>query len=166
MLTYFRVPYFFSYISCYYLSPPQEIWKALGSFVRRGLILMNGTQSGTFFGRQGLRHSAVLIFLGLFALFTPAGLAQQGALSFYKNYFVTGDYVVGGVGLRGIGDITGFASGIIKIPDTQYPSAKVPGAVASGAVPAEADIVAAFLYWQTVEKSRSVFAGRQDRKNV
>ncbi len=71
--------------------------------------------------------------------------SAQTDLTFFKNYFVTGDYVVGGVGLRGLGDVTGFATG--KIPP--------PG------VPAGADVVAAFLYWQTVEKSQSAFAGRQ-----
>jgi len=31
--------------------------------------------------------------------------AQTNALSFFKNYFVTGDYVVGGVGLNGNGSL-------------------------------------------------------------
>jgi hypothetical protein len=95
--------------------------------------------------------SALLFLIG----FTHTGLAQSPPppLNFYKNYFVTGDYVVGGVGLRGLGDSTGFATGTIKIPDTQnYANA--------GAVPAGADIVAAFLYWQTVEKAQSAFAGQ------
>jgi hypothetical protein len=58
--------------------------------------------------------------------------AQPGDLTFFKNYFVTGDYVVGGVNLRGTGD-DGLAEGTISM---------------SG-VPANADILAAFLYWQT-----------------
>src|SRR5215475_14705744 len=74
-------------------------------------------------------------------------------LTFYKNYFVTGDYVIGGVGLRGLGDPTGFATGTVNIPDTgNYANAKT--------VPAGADIVAAFLYWQSVEKSQTAFAGQ------
>ena len=64
---------------------------------------------------------------------TQAGQAAD-ALSYTKNYFVTGDYVVAGVGLRGTG-VNGLATGTIMV---------------SG-VPAGADIVAAFLYWQTVE---------------
>jgi len=54
-------------------------------------------------------------------------------LKFFKNYFVTGDYVVGGVGLWGRG-VKGIASGSIAI---------------SG-VPADAEILSAFLYWQVV----------------
>ena len=52
-------------------------------------------------------------------------------LQFFKNYFVTGDYVVGGVGVNGNG------KGTINI---------------SG-VPADSDVVAAFLYWQVVDKN-------------
>jgi hypothetical protein len=73
-------------------------------------------------------------------------------LTLSNNYFVTGDYVVGGVGLRGLGDASGFASGTIMIPDPNQPN--------STSVPAGADIVAAFLYWETVEKSNSALAGR------
>ena len=63
-------------------------------------------------------------------------------------YFVTGDYVVGGVGLRGLG-VNGFATGTISIPDKVQPQQT--GIVSS--VPAGADIVAAYLYWDTVESS-------------
>src|SRR6266571_3871800 len=63
------------------------------------------------------------------------------------NYFVTGDYVVGGVGLRGLGSTaTNLATGTINIPDQT--------SVPSTGVPAGADIVAAFLYWQTVESTK------------
>jgi len=60
--------------------------------------------------------------------------AQTNALSFFKNYFVTGDYVVGGVGLNGTGQ------GQIAI--TGVPSQS-----------ADTDIVAAYLYWQVVASS-------------
>jgi hypothetical protein len=56
-----------------------------------------------------------------------------GPLKFFKNFFVTGDYVVGGVGLQGQGS-GGVATGPITI---------------SG-VPAGADVTAAYLYWQVV----------------
>src|SRR5579863_6335777 len=44
-----------------------------------------------------------------------AGSTQTGSqpLSLFRNYFVTGDYVVGGVGLRGTGQADGFAHGTI-----------------------------------------------------
>ena len=61
---------------------------------------------------------------------SPAG---PDSLQFFKNYFVTGDYAVAGVGLRGSG-VGGLATGNIAI---------------SG-VPANADVLGAFLYWQTV----------------
>jgi hypothetical protein len=84
--------------------------------------------------------------------FAQTGLAQT-PLNFFNNYFVTGDYVVGGVGLRGLG-VQGYATGNINIPDASYqPNA-------SG-VPAGADIVAAWLYWETVESSQTTFAGQQ-----
>src|SRR5438552_1177162 len=91
------------------------------------------------------------------AAFAVLGLSVRSAfaqspLNFFKNYFVTGDYVVAGVGLRGLGDGTGFAGGPIIVPDPLQPN--------STSVPAGANIVAAFLYWQTVEKSQTLFAGQ------
>src|SRR5260370_42354123 len=103
-----------------------------------------------------------LVLLFLFG-FVQTGAAQTAIapptppLNFFKNYLVSGDYVVGGVGLRGLGDATGFATGTINIPDTsQAAAANQP----VRPVPAGATIVAAFLYWQTVEKSQSAFAGQ------
>ncbi len=54
--------------------------------------------------------------------------AQSNALGFFKNYFITGDYEVAGVGLRGRRD------GDIDIEH----------------VPPDVDIAAAYLYWQVV----------------
>src|ERR1700733_14488242 len=75
----------------------------------------------------------------LFILMVPV-LAQiawaSDALSFFNNWFITGDYAVAGVGLRGTG-VKGWATG--KIDMTGVPS---------GAQP-----IAAFLYWSTVETS-------------
>src|SRR6266851_437329 len=94
----------------------------------------------------------LLLILGL----AQSGLAQtSNPLNFSKNYILSGgDYVVGGVGLRGGGDATGFATGTISIPDTVQASAGGP----SPSVPDGANIVAAFLYWESVEKSKSQFA--------
>jgi hypothetical protein len=70
-----------------------------------------------------------------------------------NNYFVTGDYVVGGVGLRGMG-VNGFATGMISIPDCVQFQAMHPSAPCTAApVPAGAEIVAAWLYWETVEST-------------
>lgn len=65
-------------------------------------------------------------------------------LEYFKNFFVTGDYVVTGVGLKGLG-VNGLASGTLVLP-----------AAANGGVPAGADLVAAFLYWNAVTKSDTV----------
>src|SRR5262245_54167711 len=81
---------------------------------------------------RGPKMSGLLAGVALALLAHTAQAAD--ALSYTKNYFVTGDYAVAGVGLRGTG-VGGFATGTINM---------------SG-VPAGADIVAAFLYWETVE---------------
>ena len=60
------------------------------------------------------RKSVAAIAFGLVLLSGQAVQAQ--ALNFYKNYFVTGDYEVGGVGLKGTG-VNGMATGTIDIPD-------------------------------------------------
>src|SRR5689334_121231 len=71
------------------------------------------------------------------AVILLASLATaQDALTFYKNYFVTGDYVVGGVGLRGGG---GSANNNLST-----------GTIHIAGVPANAGIVAAYLYWETI----------------
>lgn len=77
----------------------------------------------------------------------------QPPLNFFKNYFLTGDYAVQGIGLRGAG-VNGSASGDIVIP------ACVEGdAQRLGCVPTGVDVVAAFLYWQAVADSTDPMAG-------
>lgn len=82
-------------------------------------------------------------FVGLFALSAallgavPASAQQP--LSFFKNYFVTGDYAVRGVSLFGKGK-DGTATAGIAISD--FPEDNV-------------DVLAAFLYVQTVEEIES-----------
>src|SRR6266404_7685099 len=93
---------------------------------------------------------AVVFFLVVSS--TLPALAQQplGDKPF-TNYFVTGDYVVGG--WVEASSANGFATGMISTPDSQnQPNA--------GSVPAGADVVAAYLYWGTVEGSQSSFAGQ------
>ena len=100
---------------------------------------------------------AAAILLLLLAVFAQPAMSQN-QLALANNYFVTGDYVVGGVGLRGLGS-GGLATGTINIPDSAQ--AKATG-VPSLSVPPGADIVAAFLYWETVESSlRGAATGQQ-----
>src|SRR5688500_8570456 len=87
------------------------------------------------------KRAGALLFIAIILLFSqPGGYAQTSGyppLKLFKNYFIAGgDYVVGGVGLRGLGDpSTGLATGTITLSD----------------VPPNADISAAFLYWMTIE---------------
>jgi X-X-X-Leu-X-X-Gly heptad repeat protein len=100
------------------------------------------------------RPARATITLGLLLIlgFAPSGFTQQTApLNFENNYFVTGDYVVAGVGLRGLG-VNGFATQQFTMPDAN--------SVPATGVPQGADIVAAFLYWETVESSQTAFAGQ------
>jgi hypothetical protein len=79
-----------------------------------------------------------VVLLACLLTVVPA-YATDNPLQLFKNYFVTGDYVSDGVGLRGQGQldkVTGryLAAGKISVP-----------------VPEQAEIVAAFLYWETNE---------------
>jgi hypothetical protein len=95
----------------------------------------------------------VAILLGVALLLSAQPAFARDALKFFKNYFVTGNYVVGGVGLRGqgvtnaatqatTGGVSTYATGVIHMKG-------VPGYVANR-VPQHADIVAAYLYWETL----------------
>jgi hypothetical protein len=80
-------------------------------------------------------------------LLVSTGIAQPNApnpLSLNNNYFLTGDYVSAGVTLRGTG-VNGTATGSITIPTyNQNPA---------NGVPQGADIIDAFLYWETLENT-------------
>ncbi|HEY3617542.1 MAG TPA: Ig-like domain repeat protein [Candidatus Sulfotelmatobacter sp.] len=89
-----------------------------------------------------------LLMLG----FAQNGFAQATPpLNFGNNYFVTGDYVVAGIGLRGLG-VNGFATKQFTMPDAN--------SVPAEGVPPGVDIVAAVLLWETVESSQTAFAGQ------
>jgi hypothetical protein len=62
----------------------------------------------------------------------------QNALNYFKNYFVTGDYVAVAVGLQHTG-VNGFATGTLTVDPSQ--------------IPPDAEVVAAHLYWQTISAS-------------
>jgi len=99
---------------------------------------------GTIWGSRRLMRTTVALGLLLVLGFAQSAFAQS-TLALSNNRFVIGDYVVGGVGLRGLGDATGFATGSINIPDQHYSP--------SQSVPPGADIVDALLYWETVEST-------------
>jgi hypothetical protein len=92
--------------------------------------------------RPGLSRKWVVgLSLAFIALAARPGQAQQEPLAFFKNYFITGDYVVRGTSVWRKG-VNGKA--VVDI-------AKLGGA--DGVTP-DADIVAAFLYIQTAERTR------------
>src|SRR5262245_9612072 len=65
------------------------------------------------FGRALFFSSALLAF------FVQVGRAEDNPLKFYKNYFLTGDYLAGGVGmrdLRGAGSLINVGSQIPTPP--------------------------------------------------
>jgi FG-GAP-like repeat/Putative Ig domain len=92
----------------------------------------------------------ILVLLGMLPILAPSGLAQA-PLNFSNNFFVTGDYVVAGAyGLNtNFTTINGaaYSTGVISVPDPN------PGITGTKQVPKGAQIVAALLYWQTIEKS-------------
>jgi len=91
---------------------------------------------------------------------TENGFAQTPPLNIFTNYLVTGDYVVGGWVENPNLFANGMATGTIAIPDcTQYQALGQP--CPASVVPQGADIVAAYLYWATVEGNQTTFAGQQ-----
>jgi hypothetical protein len=93
------------------------------------------------------RRSAIFLALAFILLTTKAGQGRAPAtpLSFFKNYFVTGDYRVYGVPIKGSPASGGFTTKDITIP--------------LGSVPAGAEPVAAYLYWSAVVAEQSPESG-------
>src|SRR6185503_21181807 len=85
--------------------------------------------------------------LGLLSLLAPAAQAQD-SLDFFKNWIVTGDYAVGGVGLAGLGS-GGFAEGDITIP-----TCTTGHALDASCVPVNTELIGAFLIWSAKEAAR------------
>ena len=91
------------------------------------------------------KQIVTLLSVGLVLLLTQTGRGQEpNTLTFFKNYFVTGDVVAYGVALKGTGS-GGFAEADIDIP--------------LDAVPAGAEPVSAFLYWATTVSETALDSG-------
>ena len=92
--------------------------------------------------RTPMGKSAVLLLcvFVLLATKTGQGRAPAAPLNFFKNYFVTGDYRVYGVPIKGSPASGGFTTKDITIPLDGQPDS----------VPAGAELVAAYLYWSAV----------------
>ncbi len=86
------------------------------------------------------RSYSALAAVSLSLVLFSAQLTHAQDLSFFKNYFVTGSYEVAGVGVSGTG-VDGIATGTLNFNVGN-----------ANEVPAEAEILGAFLYWQIVSK--------------
>src|SRR5439155_11261705 len=94
--------------------------------------------------------TAAVLALALSFVLLRTNLHSQGStdtLPFAKSYLLTGNYVVGGVDLQPDPKAGGFVTGKIPI---------------SG-VPANADILAAFVYWETFSTSGAHVIGAKFR---
>ena len=103
---------------------------------------------------SSVRRNRVRRAIGLCALAAaviatqPVGQAQGNQqLAFAKSYTITGNYVVGQVDLLPGNAVNGFVTGTIPM---------------SG-VPKFADVLAAFLFWETVTTSSGQVNGAQFR---
>jgi hypothetical protein len=98
---------------------------------------------------RGFHVNTLWGFLSCLIVFSTLTFAQSsnGPLNFGNNYFVRGDYVVGGAYFMNLNVANGYATGTITIPDVN------PGITGTKFVPAGAEVVVAVLYWQTVEKT-------------
>src|SRR6267154_364418 len=96
------------------------------------------------------------VLLSSLVVFAQPALAQA-PLGIFKNYFVTGDYVVSGW-TESAPDGSGYATGTISVPDNLQATR---ANQAPQSVPPGAEIVAAYLYWATVEANQDALAGRQ-----
>jgi hypothetical protein len=91
------------------------------------------------------------LFVAIFLCSTVSSQAAGSGINFFRNYFVTGDYVVGSVDLQPQQAVSGLVSGDISITG----------------VPDNADILAAFLYFEIITNteptniSNAYFRGEQ-----
>jgi 6-phosphogluconolactonase len=107
------------------------------------------------------QFACLFLLLGLLSTTAQSSFAQSDPpLTFGNNFFVTGDYVVAGAqGMTTNFDSNnGLAIGKITVPDPN-PGIKPSLITGTNSVPTGAQIVAAILYWQTVEKI-GVIAGQ------
>ena len=101
---------------------------------------------GSTFAVRRWKTSVALLSLG-FALLLAQPVQTQApptdALQFFKNYFVTGDYAVGGASL--------WQKGVNGKATVQISVSGLPSQPGLPDVPKDVDILAAYLYVQTAE---------------
>jgi len=108
-----------------------------------------------------MSHKQLLPLLVLLGVLPTVGLAQSPTppLNFGNNFFVTGDYIVAGAYGMNTNFQTNknvsYAVGTITVPDDSNP-----GIQGTKQVPPGGQVVAALLYWQTVEKVAAPGSGK------
>jgi hypothetical protein len=109
-----------------------------------------------------IQFVCLFVLLGLLSAAAQLGFAQS-PLTFSNNFFVTGDYIVAGaVGMnKSFQTINGtsYTVGTITVPDGN------PGIQGATKVPKGAQVVAALLYWQTVEMIGAAAGGPGSGQN-
>ena len=102
-----------------------------------------------------IQFVCLFVLLGLLSLATQSGFAQSPPpLNFGNNFFVTGDYVVAGAYGMNQTVVNNLTTGTITVPDAN------PGITGATSVPTGAQIVAALLYWETVESNNNLGTGQ------
>ena len=101
----------------------------------------------------------LLLFVGIISTAAQSGFAQSPPpppLAFGNNFFVTGDYIVAGAYNMNASFVTingqSYTVGTINVPDKNPKGVQNPGITGATSVPLGGQIIAALLYWQTVEK--------------
>jgi len=108
---------------------------ASSSVVPSGSVIASNPAAGT----QVSLNSPVKLLVSS----GPGQPPAPNPLTLLNNYFVTGDYVAGGVNLHGAAAVNGKVTGTINISS------------GAGGVPTGADLIDGFLYWTTLESSTS-----------
>jgi len=112
-----------------------------------------------------MSHKRLMSLLVLLGVLPTVGLAQSPVpLNFGNNFFVTGDYVVAGAygmatTFKTLPNGVTYAVGMISVPDGNQ------GIQGAKQVPPGGQVVAALLYWQTVEKLGVTSGGPGSGKN-
>src|SRR5690348_3150185 len=101
-----------------------------------------------------VRSAGAALLAGSLLLVSPASGAD--ALNYFRNYFVTGNAVFGSVGLRGAPSVNGLSTGTINISGVPCTSGlAAPASIVPCSSPGalQAEIIAAYLYWETEESA-------------
>jgi hypothetical protein len=131
------------------------------SFIQHQMALLRPNSKGPAMSRK-IQFAGLFLLLGLLSTAAQSAFAQNQQLTFGNNFFVTGDYVVAGANMDEE-EYGSYATGTFRFPDLNpgirpgpTNNCTINGIKYKNCVPAGAQIIAALLYWQTVEKSTTI----------